>query len=469
MRRDLAPPPEPERARASWCLPPQERIFISIHVAVVFVAHVSINARKLNERRRSVMGNLSSYLYYEDELTKIYLADCRDVLPQLEPVDLVLKNSENLALSVLQSEHENHQTRRIQANTGSGEMGEIAARNRMALPFSELVTGQDCSVFQGFTDSHEQGLKEAEDQITRARTAGRTERAIQGRVTEHLLPSDDSERQMLEMRRDGKPCNSSQEFQSSGQSLGKSSGSLRQLPQSASQDGMVATPQIICITDCPYGVTRNGWDSLDWVSEFWLQMRRLKVGAVITTAQQPFTSEMVMAGRDWFKWADVWHKTQARGHLNANVMPLREHEDILVFAPGAVTYHPQFSQKPSFNVRPETARTKGTSNYGKHGLKSKRTVDLQVSYPRSVVRFENSQEGQHPTQKPLALFAYLLRTFTNPVDVILDPFAGSGTTLVAAKQLGLKAIGIEIEEKYCRIAVERLRQRVFNFAEVANA
>jgi len=222
-------------------------------------------------------------------------------------------------------------------------------------------------------------------------------------------------------------------------------------------------PVDLVLTDPPYGVTQNKWDSFDFIPQWWLQIKRLAKNAVVLTAQQPFTSEMVIAGRDWFKWADVWHKTQARGHLNANVMPLREHEDILVFAPGAVTYNPQFSQKPAFNVRPNTARTKGTSNYGKHGLTSERTVDLQVSYPRSVVRFENSQEGQHPTQKPLALFAYLLRTFTNPADVILDPFMGSGTTLRAAKDLGLKAIGIEIERKYCDIAIERLRQQAFSF------
>lgn len=230
-----------------------------------------------------------------------------------------------------------------------------------------------------------------------------------------------------------------------------------------------ATAQIVCITDCPYGLTQNRWDSFDWLDEFWLQMKRLKVGALITTAQQPFTSEMVMAGRDWFKWADVWHKTQSRGFLNAKVMPLREHEDILVFSPGRVTYNPQFTAKNRDNVRPATPRTKLSDNYGSANLEWKREQPSDVSFPRSVVRFENSQDGQHPTQKPLALFAYLLRTYTNPADVVLDPFMGSGTTLRAAKDLGLKAIGIEREEKYCRMAVERLRQSVFNFAETEAA
>lgn len=403
--------------------------------------------------------------YYKDELCTIYNADCRDVLPQLERVDLVMKNADGIAPSMLQCGYENESKRRVQTHSGKGEMGQTQAGNRMAVQQSELVARQDCSVLRSNADGLQQSLETTRYQIEGARATGRVERAIQGRLTEYLLPSDDSEGQMLEVRGNGESCNPPQEFQPPRQSLREPSDSLRELPQQPTQERVVAASQIVCITDCPYGVTQNGWDSLDWMSEFWLQMKRLKVGAVITTAQQPFTSEMVMAGRDWFKWADMWHKTQARGHLNANVMPLREHEDILVFASGAVTYHPQFSQKPSFNVRPNTARTKGTGNYGKHGLKSERTVDLQVSYPRSVVRFENSQEGQHPTQKPLALFAYLLKTFTNPADVILDPFMGSGTTLRAAKDLGLKAIGIEISRKDCDTAIERLRQNVFNFEE----
>jgi len=222
-------------------------------------------------------------------------------------------------------------------------------------------------------------------------------------------------------------------------------------------------PVDLVLTDPPYGVTRNEWDSFDFIPQWWLQMKRLAKNAIVLTAQQPFTSEMVIAGRDWFKWADVWHKTQSRGFLNAKVMPLREHEDILVFGPGRVTYNPQFTAKNRDNIRPVTPRTKLSDNYGSANLEWKREQPNDVSFPRSVVRFENSQDGQHPTQKPLSLFAYLLKTYSNPADAILDPFMGSGTTLRAAKDLGLKAIGIEIERKYCDIAVERLRQQAFSF------
>lgn len=376
--------------------------------------------------------------YYQDESCTIYNADCRDVLPQLEAVDLVLKNGENLAPSVLQSEHENHQTRRIQANTGSGEMGEIAARNRMALPFSELVTGQDCSVFQGFTDSHEQGLKETEDQITRARTAGRTERAIQGRVTEHLLPSDDSERQMLEMRRDGKPCNSSQEFQSSRQSLRKSSGSLRQLPQSASQNALVAASQILLLTDPPYGI-----------------------GADIVQYQRGGTQRgKASAASKQYGFSD-WDSAKPDISLLDDFRSISKYQ--IIFGGN------------HFALPPSTCwlvwdKLTGANKYADCELA---WTNLQGTVRKFTYLWNGMLQGdmahkevrQHPTQKPLALMKWCL-SLVPDAKVILDPFMGSGTTLRAAKDLGLRAIGIEIEQKYCDIAIERLRQQVL-FGEAA--
>jgi len=218
-------------------------------------------------------------------------------------------------------------------------------------------------------------------------------------------------------------------------------------------------PVDLVLTDPPYGVTQNDWDSFD-VCEMWALLKNARPTTVVMTAQQPFTTDCINAARDWFKWADVWHKTQARGHLNAHVMPLREHEDVLVFAEAKATFNPVMSKKPKWNVRPVTPRTKQTGNYGNHGLDSERTASVNESFPRSVMQFANSQDGHHPTQKPLALFRLLVSQYSNASDTILDPFMGSGTTLVAAKLEGREAIGIELEERYCEIAANRLRQGV---------
>ena len=227
-----------------------------------------------------------------------------------------------------------------------------------------------------------------------------------------------------------------------------------------------ALPKVdLVLTDPPYGVTRNWWDTTNWLPWFKPAKELLDPKSIVMTGQQPFTSQMVWLMPDWFKWADVWHKTQARGHLNAKIMPLREHEDILVFSSGTAPYYPQLQAKPKENIRPNSPRTKGTSNYGEHGLVSARSIPEDQSYPRSVVTFANCQEGQHPTQKPVELFSYLILSFSLSGETILDPFCGSGTTLVAAKNLGRNAIGIEIEERYCEIAANRLRQGVLWGAE----
>lgn len=227
----------------------------------------------------------------------------------------------------------------------------------------------------------------------------------------------------------------------------------------------IESPDLI-LTDPPYGVTRNWWDKTNWVPTWLELMERVSPRALVMTAQQPFTSQIVTAMPDWFKWADVWHKTQARGHLNATVMPLREHEDILVFSKDTVPYYPQLERKPKENIRPVSPRTKGSDNYGTHGLVSQRGIPLDMAYPRSVVRFANCQEGQHPTQKPVNLFAYLIMSFSRTAELVIDPFMGSGTTLVAAKKTGRRAIGIEIEERYCEIAAKRLSQEVMDFGNL---
>ena len=205
---------------------------------------------------------------------------------------------------------------------------------------------------------------------------------------------------------------------------------------------------VLC--DLPYGITQNKWDSEIPLDALWAAYRRLGKGAVVLTAAQPFTSHAVMSNPREFKYSWVWRKEAGTGLLNAKKQPLRNHEDVLVFYAAQPTYNPQWLQGKPYKCK------KGgeTSNYNPSG-----TVVTESDgrrYPLTVVDFQRDRNKVHPTQTPVALMEYLIRTYTNPGDTVLDNCMGSGTTLVAAKNLGRKAIGIEIEEKYCEIAAKRL-------------
>jgi site-specific DNA-methyltransferase (adenine-specific) len=213
----------------------------------------------------------------------------------------------------------------------------------------------------------------------------------------------------------------------------------------------------LVLTDPPYGITANPWDDLDVTMDCF---DMTKICPLVCTCQNPASAELICRYKNRFKWSDVFIKTQARGFLSCQIMPLRKHEDVLVFANGKITYNPQITKKPRHNIRP-TSISGRSDNYGTFkGHKQQRTIGVDEQYPTSVLEFANPQNGFHPTEKPVGLFQYLTSTYSNPAEAILDPFMGSGTTLVAAKHLGRKAIGIEIEEKYCQIAVKRLGQGV---------
>ena len=230
-------------------------------------------------------------------------------------------------------------------------------------------------------------------------------------------------------------------------------------------DCLTVLPQLpaqsasMMLVDPPYGVTQNEWDTMPDLEKFWNAVRWICSGAIVMTARQPFSSMAVMSNLAMFKWEDIWKKTQATGHLNAQRMPMRQHENILVFG-NDIVFNPQLRTKPAENVRPETPRTKQSTNYGHHPLERRRTIPMDQSYPSSIVEFANCQDWQHPTQKPIDLFKYLLLTYSNAGDMVADPYCGAGTTLVAAKQLHRNAIGIEIEERYCEISARRLTQEM---------
>lgn len=218
----------------------------------------------------------------------------------------------------------------------------------------------------------------------------------------------------------------------------------------------------IC-TDLPYGSTQNSWDAIIPLQPMWEQVRRvLKPGGVfVTTATQPFASLLIASNLAWFKWEDIWRKSHATGHLNCKVMPLRQHENILIFGDGAVTYNPEIKRKWSADVRPSRHSKAKSDCYGAYRNDAETTIPLDMSYPRSVLDFNSPNHGEkglHPTQKPVALYAYLIRTYTNPGDIVADFCMGSGTTGVAAAKEGRNFIGCDNNAGYFAIAQKRIEQ-----------
>jgi site-specific DNA-methyltransferase (adenine-specific) len=220
-------------------------------------------------------------------------------------------------------------------------------------------------------------------------------------------------------------------------------------------------PVDLVLTDPPYGVTANKWDRTEAVFSVFDSIDC----PLVCTSQNPFSAALITTYKSRFKWNDVWLKSQSTGFLNCKIMPMRQHEDILIFCHGKMPYFPQLRKKDRHNIRPH-GNTAMSDNYGSFNEKRERSIPENMTYPSSVISIANEQSINHPTQKPLKLFLYLINSYSADKSIILDPFMGSGTTLVAAKELGRKAIGIELEEKYCEIAVKRLRQESFNFESI---
>lgn len=212
---------------------------------------------------------------------------------------------------------------------------------------------------------------------------------------------------------------------------------------------------ILC--DLPYGTTQNKWDSIIPFEDLWSAYNRICRGAVVLTAAQPFTSALIMSNVDNFKYQWVWVKTQSRGHLNAYKMPMRKHEDVCVFYHKQPTYNPQITKKDPKDIR-KHSNSGSTDNYGNFdGNQSKnRKIAIDEKLPEDVIVFANQQRGVHPTQKPVALMDYLIKTYTNEGDTVLDNCMGSGTTGVASRNTNRKFIGIEMDPTYYGVACGRI-------------
>ena len=213
------------------------------------------------------------------------------------------------------------------------------------------------------------------------------------------------------------------------------------------------------LTDPPYGTTACKWDAVIPFEPMWEGIKRVikKNGAIVMTASQPFTSALVMSNVKMFKYTWVWEKSTKTNFLNAKHQPLRKHEDVLVFSDGKTTYNPQGLQdKNSFTRQ----GSKETDNYGAQDRSAGGYFQEKTGYPDSVLSIKShaSKESVHPTQKPVALMEYLIRTYTNEGQTVLDFTMGSGTTGVACMNTGRNFIGIEMDADYFDIAASRIAE-----------
>jgi site-specific DNA-methyltransferase (adenine-specific) len=215
----------------------------------------------------------------------------------------------------------------------------------------------------------------------------------------------------------------------------------------------------LVLTDPPYGTTACKWDVMPNLDTLWENLKFLSKpnSGYVLSASQPFTSKLVLSNLKWFKYELIWDKTFGRQPQLANIQPMKRHESFLIFGRKKIKYNPQKTKltKPYFSKG--ASNNAGSKNDHKLGLK-KITKFYEYKTPDSIMFFkpESNSKIFHPTQKPVALMEYLVKTYTDQNDLILDPFMGSGTTLVAAKKLKRRAVGIELSEQYCQIAVNRL-------------
>ena len=214
----------------------------------------------------------------------------------------------------------------------------------------------------------------------------------------------------------------------------------------------------LVLCDPPYGTTNAKWDTPLDLGKMWEQYKRIikPNGAVLMFAQTPFDKVLGCSNLPWLRYELIWEKTEATGHLNAKKMPMKAHENILVFYDKLPTYNPQ---KTTGHVRKTVLRVDHGKNQGVlyGSQKGTTSYDSTERYPRSVLKFskEKQKENYHPNQKPLRLVEWLINTYSNPGDIVLDNCMGSGTTAVAAKRLGRRFIGMELEPDFVQIAHRR--------------
>ena len=218
---------------------------------------------------------------------------------------------------------------------------------------------------------------------------------------------------------------------------------------------------ILC--DLPYGTTSCKWDIVIPFEPLWEQYNRIikDNGAIVLFGSEPFSSKLRLSNLKNYKYDWVWKKTKAQGFLNSKKMPLKDYENICVFYRKLPTYNPQGIIYGEYKNDRKSKYNKGEDVYGKE---KEFGISHMSNFPKQIIEFSNpSGKGQlHPTQKPVALLEYLIKTYTNENDTVLDNCMGSGSTGVACVNTDRKFIGIELDDTYFEIAKERINKAVEN-------
>jgi len=227
------------------------------------------------------------------------------------------------------------------------------------------------------------------------------------------------------------------------------------------------------LADPPYGTTACKWDSVIPLEPMWEHLKRvIKMdGAIVLTASQPFTTTIISSNMGMFKYEWIWYKNIKTGSALAKKRPMKSHENILVFYKVQSVYNPIMTKRTSAELKRLSKRSFCKSNAGQNigdfNNKIQERSKLGLKYPFSVLEINgvfnrSGEKVAHPTQKPVALMEYLIKTYTNEGETVLDFCMGSGTTGVACKNLGRDFIGIELDEKYFEIAKTRIKGTQYN-------
>ncbi|MFM2332341.1 MAG: Prochlorococcus phage [Pseudomonadota bacterium] len=212
------------------------------------------------------------------------------------------------------------------------------------------------------------------------------------------------------------------------------------------------------LTDPPYGTTACKWDSVIDFDLMWQQLKRIikPNGAIVLFGSQPFTSNLIMSNPKMFKYEQIWDKNKGTQPQLANIQPMKSHENILVFGKGKINYYPQKTKGEPYTRDNKQCHTEHSLS---KGLKPIKQVNTGFRFPKTVLMYPRDFSAQtrlHPTQKPVALLEYLIKTYTQEGETVLDFTMGSGSTGVACVNTNRKFIGIEMDDKYFAIAKERL-------------